>query len=586
MFLNTKMGKKKKLNKSTKQKAEKTFEAQVNCRCNRRCADRVDVLAQKDIFENYHGLKSWSEKTKFLRSIVKRDPVKDNESNVRVNLKKRDYFSSYFLTVEDGAPQRVCSAFLVGLLQVNRTKIFRAVSSITKNPNAADGRGKTGGRKINPEDMAFMVEFIQSLPQYESKIKPNSSAIKYFHPNLTVHKVFQLYENACRFKERFSFSKSFFVNVLKKRFSYLLQFKKSKDCRQCKSFNEQKKRQILSESQREKNQKDQDDHNAKIKTIKSELLQCVAPSSEETTEVFSFELQRPLEMPFVPIDESYDWRPLWFSNLCVYDEEKKRGYMYVWDEAIAERGPEQVASCLVKHIYTTISESTKKVILYSKSSSLYRNIKISLMLKFFFDYRGSSNLIEIEQRFFLEGHDSNDCNRCFESIEKEINIHQKKEENVYAPSEWIELIASAKQTEPRFDVTNMTVNDFFSVKQLLSLLISEKHSANGEEIFWRKVSNITYASNEPLNLCVRYTSDETAVFLLSHQESDEFRRTKLVYSNKEGNKISKAKFNNLQMNLKYVPTGCHEYFKSVKFEDNNLDKDFALASYSSDEESM
>lgn len=68
--------------------------------------------------------------------------------------------------------------------------------------------------------------------------------------------------------------------------------------------------------------------------------------------------------------------------------------------------------------------------------------------------------------------------------------------------------------------------------------------------------------------------------------SDEFRRTKLVYSNKGGNKISKAKFDNLLMNLKYIPAFCHEYFKSVKFEESNLDKDFALASYSSDEESM
>lgn len=222
---------------------------------------------------------------------------------MRVNVKKRDYYSSYFLNVEGGEPQRVCSGFLVGLLQISRIKIFRAVSSTTENPDAIDGRGKNRRRNIDLADMAFLMEFLQSPAQYESKIKPNLSTIKYFHPNLTIQKVYQLYVNACGFKQRVAFSKTFFVNVLNKRFGHLKQLKKSKDCRLCKKFNELKSRQILSVSQIEKNQKEQEAHSTRIKTIKGELLQSIGSSSEETTEVFTFELQRPFEMPCVPVDE-------------------------------------------------------------------------------------------------------------------------------------------------------------------------------------------------------------------------------------------------------------------------------------------
>lgn len=168
-----------------------------------------------------------------------------------------------------------------------------------------------------------------------------------------------------------------------------------------KIFNEQEKKLILSVDQREKNHQEWDDHIAKVKAVKSEFMQSIASTSEETTEDFSIELQRPLEMPCVPIDKSYDWRQMWFSNFCVYDEKRKLAYMYVWDESIAERGPEQIASCLVKHICTSIPKTVKKVILYSKFSNLYRNMRISLMLKKICDYRTSLNLTTIEQRFFL-----------------------------------------------------------------------------------------------------------------------------------------------------------------------------------------
>lgn len=73
---------------------------------------------------------------------------------------------------------------------------------------------------------------------------------------------------------------------------------------------------------------------------------------------------------------------------------------------------------------------------------------------------------------------------------------------MYAPSEWTELISLAKEKDPRYTVINMTENDFFSVQLLMNLVLSEKHSANGEEIFWSKISSITHTLSDPLNLFV------------------------------------------------------------------------------------
>lgn len=577
------MGKQKKLKKPRKKNKENTFKAQVICKCNRKCADVVDVLTQKDIFEKYHGMTKWSEKTKFLRSVAKREPAKENIS-ARVNLKKKNYFTSYYLDDSNGEPQRVCSDFLIKLLDINRTKLFRAISTITTNPNAIDHRGETAKKKkSNPVDIAFVVDFIQTLPKYESKSKPKSSEIKYFHPNLTPQKLYQLYGNICKFKQRNSLSKSVFVKVLKERFVHLRQFKNSKDCHTCKKIKEQKKRKVLSLTKREKIEKEEENHIAKVKAIKDDLMQSI-DTSEESTEILIFELQQPQEMPSVPIDESYDWKPLWFFNLCVFDEKSKKAHMYVWDEAVAEKGPEQIASCLFKHIYTIVPKTAKKVILYSKSTGLYQNMQISLMLKKICDYQNKKDLITIEQRFFMKGHDSNDCGRCFENIDKQKRKYHEKQEYLYASNEWTELVKWSKLTQPRFEVINMTENDFFSVEKLMKFVVSEKHSANGEEIVWPEISNITYTLSEPMQLFIRYFSDETVVYLLSNEDIDEFRRTPLLYSNKGGNTISKDKFDSLQINLKYIPTIYHDFYKSIKFKDSTKE-DLSLASYSSDEES-
>lgn len=91
----------------------------------------------------------------------------------------------------------------------------------------------------------------------------------------------------------------------------------------------------------------------------------------------------------------------------------------MWDEKTAERGPEEI-----------IPKTTKKIILYSDALDLYRNLQITVMLGKIFDYQ-ESELQSIEQRFFFPGHSKNDCNRCFDTIERKIKASQ----NLHTPDD-------------------------------------------------------------------------------------------------------------------------------------------------------
>lgn len=569
--------KSKKKSKSLKQKKAKEFNVQVICTCKRQCCNLIDALTQKDIFDCYKQLDSWSKKVKFLRTIAKREQLNEN-LNPRVHTKKKKYVSSYYINDANGLPQRVCSMFLEGLLQINRAKLYRAISTVNKNPNAIDGRGKMRKKKTNPADMLFVENFLGTLPCFESKMNATLSQTKYLHPNLSIKKVYQLYRNICEFQNRVVLSKQMFQKIWKNNFSYLKPFKSWKTvCRSCKKIKAQKKPKILSVQQLEKFQKEEKDHLAAVKEQKNKLTHHIATSEKNDTEVLTFELQRPFEIPCLTVDETYDWKQLWLFNLCVFDQLRGKAYMYVWDESIAKKGPEEIASCLLKHINTIIPKTTKKIILYSKQSSLYRNMKLSLMLKKICDYSQEFKSTIIEQRFFLSGHDSNDCNWCFEAIDKQ----RKTASNLFTPDDWIKIIASTKRGNTSFVVSKMTENNFFSVEKLIKLMINENCCANGQQIHWSKILNITYTPSDPWNLCVSHINKEYLVYLLSSQDVDEFRRTRLVYSSKGGNVISKTKYDNLQMNLKYIPDDHHPYYNAIKFSADLSDQDFALASYDS-----
>lgn len=205
----------------------KTFRAQIICNCNKDCATVIDVVNQKDIFDQFYGLPSWSKKTEFLRSIVNRESVKEN-LNPRINLKDRDLFSTYHFFDSVGKKQRVCSLFVTKLLQINRMKLFRVAASIKSNPFAIDRRGKGSNRKTTAELTAFAKQFMQTIPCYESKIDSNSFDTKYLHPNLTLNTIYRLYRNMCDFKQKQKLSKSVFVKCFKTNYPNLQAFEPEK----------------------------------------------------------------------------------------------------------------------------------------------------------------------------------------------------------------------------------------------------------------------------------------------------------------------------------------------------------------------
>lgn len=219
-YLNADKVRKKKRVKKTVAPAPKRFHGQVNCICNRKCAEKIDILRQRDIFNKFSGLKSWSSKVKFIRAIVKAYPVKENLNPI-VQLKKRKNTLNYYISDSNETQHQVCLQFVVNLLQVNRTKIFRTLNQKT------DGRGKYPHRKASLSDIQFMKSFIRKFPTFEACYNSSSNGVKYLHPNLNFKKMYDLYVDHCTlFRKRVSSNSFFSKNIESKLQLYV--FKKTK----------------------------------------------------------------------------------------------------------------------------------------------------------------------------------------------------------------------------------------------------------------------------------------------------------------------------------------------------------------------
>lgn len=249
--------------------------------------------------------------------------------------------------------------------------------------------------------------------------------------------------------------------------------------------------------------------------------------------------------------------------------------MYVWSENVASRGEQEIGSCLKVHLRNHITDKTRNVILYSDScSGQNRNIKLTVMLKHIL--ATSNSIRQIEQKYFVSGHSFNSCDRSFALIERDKKLY----EIISTPDDWIQIIRNSKKLEPKFSVTKMEMNNFFSSKQLQQLI-----DIGNTKINWLDIRSMKYDINSPFTIFIENDLKEkyTVNFKKIGVTENDFKNTVLSYLYPNGNKITKAKYDDLMVLMKYIDEQHRQFYQNLEYFNNN--KDFGLASGVSNSES-
>lgn len=97
--------------------------------------------------------------------------------------------------------------------------------------------------------------------------------------------------------------------------------------------------------------------------------------------------------------------------------------------------------------------------------------------------------------------------------EKENVIEKAKKYNpeVYIPSHWVNVIKTAKKRSPKFQITEMTSDDFFSTTQLDKDIVNRKILVDGGKVEWLKTSWIRIEKGQPRFLKMKLSHDDDDV---------------------------------------------------------------------------
>lgn len=161
-----------------------------------------------------------------------------------------------------------------------------------------------------------------------------------------------------------------------------------------------------------------------------------------------------------------------------------------------------------------------------------------------------------------------------------------KTENIYVPEHWVNVIKQSKKNDPKFIVVEMTKEDFFSSKPLEEMITNRKKSTNGEKINWLNVQKIIYEKYSPFMLdFVNYGADDAVTISLQKKgTTQQFTQIELPHLYTEARQIGYPKFKDLQKLLQYIPDKYHEFYQSLKHDNNEEINDYALANRESDDE--
>lgn len=190
------------------------------------------------------------------------------------------------------------------------------------------------------------------------------------------------------------------------------------------------------------------------------------------------------------------------------------------------------------------------------------------MLIKFLESWSYSDLQLIEQMFFVVGHSYNSCDRCFGLIEKQ----RKKTEEIFIPRHWVNVMETAKKTDPKFSVTEMKINDFLSSKLLANAISNRKKTIDNQSVNWFNFQCISYQRNDLFTLRIKnYSSLIAPTMQISLRKNfviNSMSRINLPCLRRYGNKITSQKYQDLQTLLQYVPEQYHEFYKSLKVDNS------------------
>lgn len=419
------------------------------------------------------------------------------------------YTRKYYLPAVNGRV-RVCKMMFLSTLNITDKKTRILSAKIVKNYGISfeDRRIENGGQNRIPiEHIKYIENHINSFPAYTSHYGREKSSKMYLSNDLTIARMFRLYEKKCAEDNHEPVEYDAYRKVFR---TFKLGFRRpSKDtCPECDKFSTQ----IKGESNLEEKNKLQalhDAHQAKAKRLYDEKKADVqAAKKMGTVRTASFDLQKCLATPHLQCGTAYYCRQLYTFNFTIFSTVQSGNVAdcYIWDETKARRGSQEVGSCILQDL-AKMDPKIEFVNFYSdRCSGQNLNFVVCMTFsKYIQEAHKAGRQITIRHKFMVSGHSHMEVDSVHASIER---AKHKTTVNIETPRDWAVFIGAIERKVP-FKVNEMDQKDFLALKELESINKRPTKNTCGDKIKFRDISIFEYRSNEANIVFYKYdTCDE------------------------------------------------------------------------------
>ncbi|KAK7600988.1 hypothetical protein V9T40_008429 [Parthenolecanium corni] len=435
-------------------------------KCKLRCIEKITEHQRQKIFKSFWALGDVCKQRCFIAANLQ------NIQPTRVSSlpRQRKLNQAYHFEVE-GSPIRVCKAFFCDTLDITNRVIQTVLAKKSISPSClrTDFRGKHKNQTRIPDEVKQGVrDHIDSIPRIESHYLRAQTAREFIDGGRSISDIHRDYLEDCRKADQPSANFQMYSKIFNEEYNLGFFVPKKDQCELCVAF------ENAEGDEKEKLVEKYETHQNEKTLSRSEKDQDKAKINENFL-VAVYDLQAVLPVPRGDVSVFYYKSKLNSYNFTISQLQSDKTHCYLWHEGEGNRGAEEIASCVFKFIETTVKERAEEdnsddfdIVFYSDNCCGQQKNKFMVAL-YMFALKKFEKINSISHKYLITGHTQNEGDSVHSTIEKQIK-RSLRSGPIYVPSQYAELIKSAKKKGNPYIVHELSHSDFFTIKQMTTNL--------------------------------------------------------------------------------------------------------------------